>query len=69
MRIAILFSYLKFGARGEDLKNLIAFYAGMLKNIDDHLKSFSFFFTHVPKDIKIENLYATLKDGYELLTD
>jgi hypothetical protein len=48
VRIAILFSYLKLGARGEEIKKLISFYAGMLKNLDKHLPGFSFFFTHVP---------------------
>ena len=48
VRLVLIFSYLKFGARGEELKKLIAFYARMLKNLDRHLHAFSFFFTHVP---------------------
>jgi hypothetical protein len=69
VRIAILFSYLKLGAKGEDIKSLIGFYGGMLKDIDKYLKSFSFFFTHVPEEITFKNLHATLKDGFGLLTE
>jgi lipid A disaccharide synthetase len=62
--LAILFSYLKLGARGEEIKKLIGFYAGMLKNLDKHLPGFSFFFTHVPNDYSITNLRAILEDGF-----
>jgi hypothetical protein len=48
VRIVILFSYLKLGARGEEIKKLISFYAGMFKNLNNNLPAFSFFFTHVP---------------------
>jgi hypothetical protein len=70
VRLAILFSYLRLGARGEDIKSLISFYAGMFKNIDENIaKSFSYFFTHVPEEVKIENLRAMLEDGFKLLTE
>jgi hypothetical protein len=42
----------------------------MFKKIDKNLlKSFSFFFTHVPKDVKIENLLGILADGFKLLPE
>jgi lipid A disaccharide synthetase len=68
VRLVILFSYLKLGARGEEIKKLLAFYAGMLKNLEKNLGAFSFFFTHVPEEIKIANLRAILEDGYNQLT-
>lgn len=42
----------------------------MFKSIDENLlKSFSFFFTHVPQEVKIVNLRAILEDGYNLLSE
>jgi lipid A disaccharide synthetase len=52
------------GARGEEIKNLLTVYSGMLKNLDRHLPAFSFFFTHVPQNITISNLRAILEDGF-----
>jgi hypothetical protein len=68
VRLVILLSYLKLGARGEEIKKLLAFYGGMLKNLEKNLGAFSFFFTHVPEEIKIANLRAILEDGYNQLT-
>jgi hypothetical protein len=48
VRLVLLFNYFELDAKGEEIKKLIAFYAGMLKNLDRHLPAYSFFFTHVP---------------------
>jgi hypothetical protein len=61
IRPFLVFSYKRFGARGEDLKEILNFYAQMIvdsRNID----YFNFFFSHVDKNVKIENLKARIKD-------
>jgi hypothetical protein len=57
----IVFSYKKLGGRGESFKEILTFYSQMIKDSDD-LQYFNFFFSHVDKDIKIENLTAKILD-------
>lgn len=57
----IVLSYKKLGARGEDLKPILTFYSQMIVD-SGYLENFNFFFSHVDKDVKIENLTAKIKD-------
>jgi hypothetical protein len=57
----IVFSYKKIGARGESLKEILTFYSQMVYD-SAYLDYFNFFFSHVDKGVKIENLTARIKD-------
>jgi hypothetical protein len=43
------------GARGEGLKEILNLYSQMIDD-SDYIESFNFFFSHVDKDVTIENL-------------
>ena len=60
VRILILFSYKKFGAKSEDLKTLVAYYSEMIKDAHELIDSFTFCFTHIPNDFTLENLFSKL---------
>ena len=47
------------GARGEALKEILNYYAEMIV-YSDFIEYFNFVFTHVDKDVKIENLRARI---------
>jgi hypothetical protein len=61
VRPVILLSYLKMGARGENLKAILSFYAKMIKE-SDYIKYFNFFFTHVPQEIGPNEIAAIIAD-------
>jgi hypothetical protein len=42
----------------------MAYYSGLLSNIDKYLNAFSIFFTHVPEDTSMNNLRASLEEGF-----
>ncbi len=54
------------GTRGEGLKEILNLCSQMIDD-SDYIESFNFFFSHVDKDVTIENLTARIKDIYELL--
>jgi hypothetical protein len=61
IRPFIVFSYKRLGARGEGFKEILNFYAQMI--VDSRkISYFNFFFSHVDKDVKIENLKARIVD-------
>jgi hypothetical protein len=57
----IVLSYKKIGARGENLKEILTFYSQMVLD-SGYLEYFNFFFSHVDKGVKIENLTARILD-------
>jgi hypothetical protein len=61
IRPLIVFSYKKLGARGESFKEILNYYAHMIVD-SDYIEYFNFVFTHVDKDVKIENLRAKIMD-------
>jgi hypothetical protein len=66
IRPFIVFSYKRLGARGEGFKEILNFYAQMI--VDSRkINYFNFFFSHVDKNVKIENLKAKIIDILEQL--
>jgi hypothetical protein len=59
IRPLIVFSYKKLGARGETFKEILNYYAHMIVD-SGYIEYFNFVFTHVDKDVKIENLRAKI---------
>ena len=65
VRLVIIFSYLKLGARGELFKGLLSFYSGIVRDLENYLDAFTFCFTHVPVEISLQNLLAIIEDGFK----
>ena len=55
------------GARGEDLKSLINYYASMLENLE-YLSNFSICFTQVPDTVDENEIKAKIENIFEHLS-
>ena len=66
IRLVIVFSYKRIGARGEGLKEILNFYSKIICD-SGYIEYFNFFFTHVDKGVNIRNLEAKFRDILEYL--
>jgi energy-coupling factor transporter ATP-binding protein EcfA2 len=69
VRILILISYKNFGARSEDIKKQLIYYADMIKDTGINKEAFTFCFTHIPQEITLNDIFHKVKECHNKLTE
>lgn len=61
----ILVNYLDFGGRGDRIREIAHFFVHLIKNIEDHLSSFSYFFTKFPPGKNVHSELLNIKESMD----